>query len=232
MGRTGEDGGADVDGGGQMSTVLDAQGVRQWISLAAELVTAHERELTELDAAIGDADHGANMRRGFQAAAQAVQDPALATPGAVLKKVAMTLISTIGGASGPLYGTFFLRMAGECGDSPEIDLPVLLRAMEAGVAGVQARGRSQAGEKTMLDAWLPALEAMRGQSDLAAGTAAAARAAQEGRGATAAMRATKGRASYLGQRSVGHIDPGAASTALVLQALAQAETATSQEEQA
>ena len=104
--------------------------------------------------------------------------------------------------------------------------------MEAGVAGVQARGRSQAGEKTMLDAWLPALEAMRGQSDLAAGTAAAARAAQEGRGATAAMRATKGRASYLGQRSVGHIDPGAASTALVLQALAQAETATSQEEQA
>ena len=92
MGRTGEDGGADVDGGGQVSTVLDAQGVRQWISLAAELVTAHERELTELDAAIGDADHGANMRRGFQAAAQAVQDPALATPGAVLKKVAMTLI--------------------------------------------------------------------------------------------------------------------------------------------
>ncbi len=222
MGRSGEDRGADVDGGRKVSTVLDAQGVRQWVGLVAELVTAHEHELTELDAAIGDADHGANMRRGFQAAVPAVQDPSLVTPGAVLKKVAMTLISTVGGASGPLYGTFFLRMATECGDSPSMDLTTLSQAMEAGTAGIQARGRSQAGEKTMLDAWLPALEAVRGQTDLVSGVAAAARAAQQGREATAAMRATKGRASYLGERSVGHVDPGAASTALILQALEQA----------
>ncbi len=231
MGRPGAYSGAVLDGGRQVSTMLDAQAVREWISRAGELVAANEHELTELDAAVGDADHGANMRRGFQAAVQAMDDPALTTPAQVLKKVAMTLISTIGGASGPLYGTFFLRMAAECGECSQLDLAALGRAVGAGTAGIQARGRSQAGEKTMLDAWLPALEALQGETDLVAGTAAAARAAEAGRAATESMLATKGRASYLGERSVGHIDPGAASTALILQALAEAAQAVPDQEQ-
>ena len=190
---------------------------------SAELITEHAEELTDLDAAIGDADHGANMKRGLAAAVDTVGAGGFTAADALLKKVGTTLVSTVGGASGPLYGTFFLRtgsaLAGQAG-SDGLDAQTLADSLEAGVGGIAARGRATAGEKTMLDAWRPALEALRAHpGDLAAGVAAAARAAAAGRDATKPMVATKGRASYLGERSVGHIDPGAASTALILAAL-------------
>ena len=191
-----------------------------WVRRSAELIAEHAEELTELDAAIGDADHGTNMKRGLAAAAEAVQTGGFTSADALLKKVGTTLVSTVGGASGPLYGTFFLRAGGAVAGLEALDAQALAGALEAGVGGIAARGRATTGEKTMLDAWSPALEALRAQpDDLAAGVEAAVRAAAEGCEATQPMVATKGRASYLGERSVGHIDPGAASTVLLLTAL-------------
>ncbi|EGF58072.1 dihydroxyacetone kinase subunit DhaL [Actinomyces sp. oral taxon 170] len=202
---------------------LSVADLEAWVRRSAELITEHAEELTDLDAAIGDADHGANMKRGLAAAVDTVGAGGFTAADALLKKVGTTLVSTVGGASGPLYGTFFLRtgsaLAGQAG-SDGLDAQALADGLEAGVGGIAARGRATAGEKTMLDAWRPALEALRAHpGDLAAGVAAAARAAAAGRDATKPMVATKGRASYLGERSVGHIDPGAASTALILAAL-------------
>lgn len=198
-----------------------------WLERASAAVDAQADWLTELDAAIGDADHGANMRRGMRAAVEAARSVAPAADDAVpsvLKKVAMALISKVGGTSGPLYGTFFLRMSTACAQVPELDLTALTTAVRAGVDGIQARGHAVAGEKTMLDAWLPATasleESVEASSDLPGAVARAAAAALKGRDATEAMVATKGRASYLGPRSAGHLDPGAASTAIILQALA------------
>ena len=205
-------------------TDLDAAAVQAWVRRADALVTEHADELTALDAAIGDADHGSNMRRGLNAAVNALDVGTSETPEAVLKQVAMTLISKVGGASGPLYGTFFLRMSTSVKGLEHLDLDALVQAMEAGVAGIVQRGKAQAGEKTMLDAWYPALEALRGGTDLADGVLAARAAADAGRDATEPMLATKGRASYLGERSVGHVDPGASSTALLVQALAEVVT--------
>ena len=199
---------------------LSVADLEAWVRRSAELITEHAEELTDLDAAIGDADHGANMKRGLAAAAEAVQAGGFTSADALLKKVGTTLVSTVGGASGPLYGTFFLRAGGAVAGLETLDAQALAGALEAGVGGIAARGRATTGEKTMLDAWSPALEALRTHpDDLAAGVAAAARAAAEGRDATKPMVATKGRASYLGERSAGHIDPGAASTALLLAAL-------------
>ncbi|RRD30792.1 dihydroxyacetone kinase subunit L [Actinomyces bowdenii] len=196
--------------------------LRAWLHECSALVSAHAEELTALDAAIGDADHGANMKRGLSAVEAVLEAGSFETIGALLKKAGMTLVSTVGGASGPLYGTFFMRMGAAAGTASALDARGLVRAVSAGVEGIAARGRAITGEKTMLDAWSPALEALSAHpEDLAAGTAAAARAAEQGRRATEAMIATKGRASYLAERSVGHIDPGAASTALILQALAR-----------
>lgn len=201
-------------------TALDAERARAWLLRADELISLHAEELTALDAAIGDADHGANMARGMAAAVAALGQEEAQTPAAVLKPAALALVSKVGGASGPLYGTFFLRAAGSCGQQPELGAGAIAEAVEAGIGGIVQRGRAQAGEKTMLDAWYPALEALRAHDEPAAAARAAASAAAVGRDATAAMRATKGRASYLGERSVGHVDPGAASTALIVQALA------------
>ena len=199
---------------------LSVADLAAWVRLSAALVAEYAEELTDLDAAIGDADHGANMKRGLAAAAEAVQTGGFTSADALLKKVGTTLVSTVGGASGPLYGTFFLRAGGAVAGLEALDAQALAGALEAGVGGIAARGRATTGEKTMLDAWSPALEALRTHpDDLAAGVAAAARAAAEGRDATKPMVATKGRASYLGERSAGHIDPGAASTALLLAAL-------------
>lgn len=201
---------------------LGAAELRAWLHECSALVGAHAEELTALDAAIGDADHGANMKRGLSAVEAVLEAGSFETIGALLKKAGMTLVSTVGGASGPLYGTFFMRMGAAAGATTALDAQGLAQAMAAGVEGIAARGRATTGEKTMLDAWSPALEALGSHpEDLVAATAAAARAAEEGRQATEAMIATKGRASYLAERSVGHIDPGAASTALILQALAQ-----------
>lgn len=190
-----------------------------WLRAFAEEVTAHRDELTRLDSAIGDADHGANMARGMAAVVTRLDDAPPADVGALLKTTGTTLVSTVGGASGPLYGTLFLRMASPVGDGA-LDAPALGAMLRAGLEGVVARGRAEAGDKTMYDALAPACDAydevVAAGGSTAEALAAASRAADEGRDATTAMQARKGRASYLGERSVGHQDPGATSTALLV----------------
>lgn len=208
-----------------VDATVDAQVIRSWLTLFAEAVAANRDLLTALDSAIGDADHGANLDRGTTAALAALPDDA-STPGALLKTTGMTLVSSVGGASGPLYGTLFLRMAASAGDAETLDGPAFAAAVRAGLEGVVARGRAQAGDKTMYDALSPACDAL--DETLAAGLdlkealARAAAAADAGRDATVPMLARKGRASYLGERSVGHQDPGATSTALLVGTAARA----------
>jgi dihydroxyacetone kinase-like protein len=202
--------------------VIDATAVKAWLGAFAEEVAAGRDHLTELDAAIGDADHGANLHRGLTAVVAALDGVDEATPGVLFKTAGMTLVSTVGGASGPLYGTFFLRMSGSVGDRSSLDPRQFAVALRAGLDGVVARGRAQAGDKTMYDALAPACDALdnalaEGQG-LATGLAQAEEAAQQGRDATTAMLARKGRASYLGERSVGHQDPGATSAAMLVSA--------------
>jgi dihydroxyacetone kinase-like protein len=202
---------------------MDAAFFRDWLTAAAAVVETQRDHLTQLDAAIGDADHGINMARGFGAITSALAQKDPPTPGAVLTLAGSTLISKVGGASGPLYG-MALRSAGKAlGDVPDADLAALAAALEAALAGVQKLGAAREGEKTMVDALAPAVSALA--KALAEGAppdgalAALAAAAQEGAQATISMQALKGRASYLGPRSVGHEDPGAASMALILGAL-------------
>ncbi|MDO5084452.1 dihydroxyacetone kinase subunit L [Arachnia propionica] len=191
-----------------------------WLNRLFDLLAENATMLTTLDSAIGDADHGANMTRGFGAAVEQL-DPTAPLP-ALFKGVGMTLISTVGGASGPLYGTFFLRMGKTLPDDGVL-VDAFAEALRAGLDGVTARGKATTGEKTMVDALTPAVTAFAEAADQ--GAAAAARAAAEaaaaGCEATIDMVATKGRASYLGERSAGHQDPGATSTALMFQALAE-----------
>jgi phosphoenolpyruvate---glycerone phosphotransferase subunit DhaL len=202
---------------------MDAEFFRAWIAEIAAVVQAQRDHLTQLDAAIGDADHGINLARGFTAVQEALARTDTPTPGSVLLLTGSTLISKVGGASGPLYGTAFRRAAKALGDKPEVDLPALAEALEAALAGVQKLGAAVEGEKTMVDALAPAVAAFReavargasAPDALAALTDAADAAAHN----TISLQALKGRASYLGPRSVGHEDPGAASTALILHAL-------------
>lgn len=201
-----------------MKTTVTVPDLVAWLRRTGDLMAEHAAELSELDSAIGDGDHGTNMKRGF-AAVEKLLDAEYDTVDALLKKVGSTLVSTVGGASGPLYGTFYLRMGTSQKGQTELDVHTLLAAMQAGVEGIEARGKAAIGAKTMLDAWVPALEAYQGSIDSLPGALeAGADAAAQGRDDTAPMVATKGRASYLGERSVGHIDPGAASTALIWQA--------------
>jgi len=205
---------------------MDADVFRTWITAAAEVIEEQRDHLTQLDAAIGDADHGINLARGFTAVLSALETAAPATPGAVLTLTGSTLISKVGGASGPLYGTAFRGAGKALGDTANVDLPGLATALEAALAGVQRLGAAREGDKTMVDALAPATGAFskaiaEGASDADALTALA-EAAQAGAVATISMQALKGRASYLGPRSVGHEDPGAASTALILAALRDA----------
>jgi dihydroxyacetone kinase-like protein len=194
----------------------------EWVRAFARLVDENKDLLTELDAAIGDADHGANMHRGMTAAVAAIDEAAAATPGALLKKVGMTLVSTVGGASGPLYGTFFLRFGGALGDAEPVGPDRFAAALRAGLEGVVARGKAEAEDKTMYDALAPAVEAL--EAALADGESwetalrRSSTAADAGRDATTAMLARKGRASYLGERSIAHQDPGATSAALLIAA--------------
>jgi len=190
---------------------------------AALVIQEHRDELVRLDQAIGDADHGENMRRGFTALLSRLDTEEHVSPGKVLKLVATTLISTVGGAAGPLYGTAFLRAAAAVGDAEELDGPAVARALQGALDGVIARGKAVVGDKTMVDALTPAVAAAA-QLDgpVAAVLSAAADAAEEGAASTVPMVARKGRASYLGERSAGHLDPGARSTALLLRALADA----------
>ena len=212
-----------MTGSGALGGTVDAAAAAAWVRAFARLVQEHKDELTRLDAAIGDADHGTNLDRGLTAAAGVLDAPG-ASPGALLKAVGMTLVSTVGGASGPLYGTLFLRMAGAAGDEERLGANGFAKALRAGLDGVVARGRAEAGDKTMYDALAPACDALEERlaagADLGAALAAAAEAAAAGRDATTPMLARKGRASYLGERSVGHQDPGATSVALLVAAAA------------
>ncbi|MEV0645212.1 dihydroxyacetone kinase subunit DhaL [Phytomonospora sp. NPDC050363] len=201
-------------------TTVDAQLCAAWITGAAALVAEHERELTELDTAVGDGDHGLNLRRGFAAAATAVADAA--TPAAVLKAAGAALINSTGGASGPLYGTFLRRAGKALGDAETVGSGEFAAALAAGLDGVRVLGGAAEGDKTMIDALGPAVAVLGGGGDLATAAPAAYEAAVAGRDATASMVARKGRASYLGERSAGHVDPGAATTVLLFAALARA----------
>ena len=204
---------------------LDAAWARRWIELAAADVAEQRDYLVDLDRAIGDGDHGENMDRGFKAAVEALGQAQPGSVAEVLKTVAKTLMSTVGGAAGPLYGTAFLRASKAAGDG-ELDGAGVAAVIAGALDGIQARGKATTGEKTMVDAWTPALEAARAAAesggDPAAVLEAAATAAEAGAAATEPMRATKGRASYLGERSIGHLDPGAVSTSLILRAAVRA----------
>ncbi len=205
---------------------VDVGQLVRWLEGWQRLVHRDRDHLTELDKAIGDADHGLNMDRGLAAAVEALHATPPATVDVLGRSVGMALVSSVGGASGPLYGTFFLRFGAAAGAVESLDAAGLATAVRAGVEGVAARGHAEAGDKTMLDALLPAVAAAEGAvgSGPAAASAAAATAAGEGRDATLPMVARKGRASYLGERSAGHLDPGAASAALLVQALDDALT--------
>jgi dihydroxyacetone kinase-like protein len=206
--------------------LVDATIVRAWIEQAGHDISVNKDHLTHLDAAIGDADHGINLVRGFSAAVAALAEKAPDTPGAVLMTVGGTLISKVGGASGPLYGTAFRRAGKAMGTESDVSAELLGTALQAALDGVTGLGAAAEGDKTMVDALAPAVRAY--QQALTAGAAevdavrAAANAAAAGAEATIPMQALKGRASYLGPRSVGHQDPGATSTALLLAALVTA----------
>jgi dihydroxyacetone kinase-like protein len=195
-----------------------------WVRRFAEIIAAHRSELTDLDSAIGDADHGINMDRGMQAVVAKLDSERPATLDELFKLVGMTLVSSVGGASGPLYGTFFLRFGTSCGPRDSVSTSDVVKAFRAGIEGVVARGRPELGDKTMFDALHPALEAL--ERDITDGRpareafASALQAARDGRDLTMPMLARKGRASYLGERSVGHQDPGATSSALLFEAAA------------
>ncbi|ETK36653.1 dihydroxyacetone kinase subunit DhaL [Microbispora sp. ATCC PTA-5024] len=203
--------------------MLNTQFFAAWIQEIASAVRAQRDHLTQLDAAIGDADHGANLDRGFAAAGEALAGASPQTPGALLVLVGSTLIRKVGGASGPLYGTAFREMGKLLGDTAEVSPAQLADALNAALSGVQRLGAAAEGDKTMVDALAPAVRALARavQEGLKTEEAldAAAAAAEEGAKATIPLQARKGRASYLGPRSVGHEDPGAASTALILGAL-------------
>ncbi|HZW40687.1 MAG TPA: dihydroxyacetone kinase subunit DhaL [Agromyces sp.] len=204
---------------------LDITWAVDWVRRSAQVISDHRVELLTLDREIGDGDHGENMDRGFQAVLPKLDDlPAGSTPGDVLKLVATTLISTVGGAAGPLYGTAYLRAAAAAGDAVSLDGKAVAAILAAGRDGVVARGKAEPGDKTMVDAWTPAVDAAEKAAvdgtDAAGVLAAAATAAEAGAVATEPLVARKGRASYLGERSAGHRDPGAESSALLLRAAA------------
>lgn len=212
---------------GHLTMGLDVDWAVRWLTLSAQAMADHRVELIELDRAIGDSDHGENMDRGFKAVMEKLAEAPPATPGAALKLTAMALMSKVGGAAGPLYGTAFLRASTSLGDTTDIDPAAMAAAIQAARDGVVARGKAESGDKTMVDAWTPAVDAAAAQAAEGDGNVvkvllAAAEAAEAGAVATDPLIARKGRASYLGERSAGHRDPGAVSTALILRAAAGA----------
>lgn len=202
-----------------MAGVLDTAATVSWIRAIGAVIAEQEQHLTTLDRTIGDGDHGANMRRGFAAVTEKL-DGEFADPEEVLKTVATTLISTVGGASGPLYGTAFLKGSMAVKGRAELDGAGVAAFIRGAADGVTARGKAEAGDKTMVDAWLPAAEAAEAAAadgaDAQAVLSAAAAAARKGAEETEPIVARKGRASYLGERAIGHRDPGAESTAFIL----------------
>jgi dihydroxyacetone kinase-like protein len=212
-----------------VSEFVTQESVIAWLRAFANAVAENREYLTELDAAIGDADHGSNMDRGMQAVADrldALGEPSQGDVGSLLKTVGMTLVSTVGGAAGPLYGTLFMQMGSAAGEATELTAAQCAAALEAGVKGVQARGKAELEDKTMLDALVPAADALNAAAvsglSLAGAMRKAAAAAEHGMKATIPLIARKGRASYLGERSAGHQDPGATSSWLLMEAAAEA----------
>jgi len=204
-----------------------------WVRRFGDLVTEQRTYLTDLDSAIGDADHGINMDRGMHAVCAALDAARPATADELFKLVGMTLVSSVGGASGPLYGTFFLRLGTACGSRDAISVDDLAKGLRAGVEGVVARGRPELGDKTMYDSLEPALDTLDAAVEQGRSAADAFswawRSAAAGRDATIPMVARKGRASYLGERSAGHQDPGATSAALLFEAAATVFASTAEE---
>lgn len=202
--------------------VTKAQIVR-WLEKTAAVLAENKAYLTDLDSPIGDADHGINMNRGFQKVVEKLPTVSDKDIGNILKTTGMTLISSVGGASGPLYGTFFMRSGMAMAAKEELNDEDLLKMLQAGVEGIVQRGRAVVEDKTMIDAWTPALKALETALDENADTMsameAAVQGAEQGMKATIPLQARKGRASYLGERSIGHQDPGATSTYLMLNAL-------------
>jgi dihydroxyacetone kinase-like protein len=206
---------------------LGIEWTKQWVTLSAEAIESHRTELTTLDRSIGDGDHGENMERGFTAVLAKLPDVADdAAPADLLKLVATTLISTVGGASGPLFGTAYLKGSAAVSGVDDLDGAALVSLLTAARDGIVLRGKAEVGDKTMIDAWTPAVDAAT--AALAAGSSereilvAAAEAAQAGAESTDALVARKGRASYLGERAIGHRDPGAVSSVLLLRAAVEA----------
>jgi dihydroxyacetone kinase-like protein len=197
----------------------------RFLELYAQRIAERKVELTDLDSQIGDADHGINMDRGFTAVLAKLPDLRGSDLGTIAKTVGMTLISTVGGASGPLYGTFFLRLATALGERRSVTLPEFVAAVRAGLEGVKQRGKAELDDKTMVDAMTPAVEALEaaaGGTDVHTALEAAAEAAAVGRDRITPLVARKGRASYLGERSANHQDPGATSTTILFEALRDA----------
>lgn len=199
--------------------------VAEWLGAITRAIGEHKDHLTELDAAIGDADHGINMDRGFQAVMGRLGGVPVDDMGALLISAGMVLVSSVGGAGGPLYGTFFMRMGAVARGKAELSGDDVQALLAAGVRGIEERGKASPGDKTMLDALVPALDELRaaleGGDAIGAALRRAAAAAEQGAMATIPMQARKGRASYLGERSVGHKDPGATSAALILGVMAE-----------
>jgi dihydroxyacetone kinase-like protein len=205
---------------------LGAEWALDWMRRSAAVVAERRAELSRLDRDIGDGDHGENLDRGFRAVVAKLDGGPPTDPGGVLKLVATTLISTVGGASGPLLGTAYLKAAGAVGSAADLDAAAVVALLTAARDGIVLRGKAASGDKTMVDAWSPAVAAAaaaaRSGADPAGVLAAAADAAEQGAVATEPLVARKGRASYLGERSIGHRDPGAESSALQLRAAADA----------
>jgi phosphoenolpyruvate---glycerone phosphotransferase subunit DhaL len=206
--------------------VVDVGLIGRWIKVSAAEMAASRDYLTQLDAAIGDADHGINMERGFSAALTDIEASDASSPGEMLERVGTTLVYRVGGAAGPLFGTMYRQAGAAAGTQERIDPEALLAALRDGLNAVQSLGAAVEGDKTMVDAYVPALDGLerclRSGGALASALSEAATAAREGMRATVPMQARKGRASYLGSRSVGHQDPGATSMALLFLALAKA----------
>jgi phosphoenolpyruvate---glycerone phosphotransferase subunit DhaL len=204
---------------------VTAEQIDAWIRRFADVIAEHREELVRLDTAIGDGDHGTNMDRGMRKVLEKLDGADAGDIGATLKLVGMTLVSSVGGAAGPLYGTLFLQLGTASSGHDELDLTGWTGALDAAVKGVQARGKAEPGDKTMIDALLPAVDALRaaaGQdADIVTALQQSAAAAEEGMKATTPMEARKGRASYLGPRSIGHQDPGATSSHLLIRSAAE-----------
>ena len=212
--------------GSTTNMAVNRQDVLRWLDALQKVFAENRQQLTDLDSAVGDGDFGISLDRGFTAVQAELSAHPPADLRSVFQNVATTLIRTMGGTSGPLLGTFFLRAAATCADKSELAPADVVALFQAGVEGIQQRGKAALGDKTMMDAWLPALDAMRGALDggsgvteiMEQGTAAA----EAGMRATITMQARKGRGSYLGERSVGHQDPGATATYMLFKAAEEA----------